>query len=171
MRFLTTLLLLGALALGQTNEEDDIREAVFRHQFEHNASGQKQNANAYYLCGPGKNRDLPADFMKRFATHKPPVRICSASHYDPNYGLVDNKTGRTGLSFHLGDVKWTSDSEVEVQGGYYEGNMSSSNNTYSVRKQNGKWVVTQDVMNTIASRYPSRNAAAGSMRAARRAGM
>jgi hypothetical protein len=72
MRFLTTLLFLGALALGQTSEEDDIREAVFRQQFEHNASGQKQNANAYYLCGPGKNRDLPAGFMKRFASHKHP---------------------------------------------------------------------------------------------------
>jgi hypothetical protein len=32
------------------SEEDDIREAVFRHQFDHNASGQEKSAHGYYLA-------------------------------------------------------------------------------------------------------------------------
>lgn len=30
-------------------EIDDIREAVFRYQFQHNASAQQQQANAYFI--------------------------------------------------------------------------------------------------------------------------
>lgn len=60
--------------------EDDVFEAVFRYQFEHNGSLQKQNAAAYYLhLSPQlTGGDNPDDaFMKRFAGHRPPVRKVS----------------------------------------------------------------------------------------------
>ena len=60
-----------------------------------------------------------------------------------------------------------SDTEVEVQGCYYERNVNFSEDTYTVRKQKRKWIVAPDVMRI----YPTRSAADGSIRAARRAGM
>ena len=50
-------------------EEDNIREAVYRYQFQHNASALKQNAKAYFLgIEKGKGVADPSDaFMKRFA--------------------------------------------------------------------------------------------------------
>jgi hypothetical protein len=39
---------------------------------------------------------------------------------------------------------------VKVEGGYYEGNLSSSGNTYTVKMENGKWAVTNDEMHWIS---------------------
>ena len=67
---------LATQAESKTSEELDICEAVFRHVFEHNASGQQQNANAYYLLIFGK--DPTEAFLARFQEHHPPVKMGSA---------------------------------------------------------------------------------------------
>src|SRR5215813_7032364 len=56
------------------------------------------------------------------------------------------------IAFRATSVKWISDIEVEVDGGYYEAGLSASGNTYIVTKQKGKWVVSSDRMNWIAYR-------------------
>jgi hypothetical protein len=62
----------------------------------------------------------------------------------------DKKTGEEGLLFHVSKVVWKSDTEVEVKGGYYERGLSSSANTYTVKKENGKWKVKNDHMDIIS---------------------
>jgi len=131
------------------NEEDDIREAVFRWQFEHNASGQQQKAEAYFLQ-VGEKGDPSDAFMERFAKHKPPVRKGSACTADMAKGVLDKNTGEKGLIFRVTSIDWKSDSEVNVKGGYYEAGLSASANTYTVKKEKGKWRVTNDKMDWIS---------------------
>jgi hypothetical protein len=152
---LLLLLLFSRASLASDSErlgqEDDIREAVFRHQFEHNASGQQKTAHAYCLAilVNDKDSDPSEQFMKRFVHHKPPVRKWSACHWT-SVEVVENRTGRSALIFSVSKIDWTSDTEVTVGGGYEEANVSSSGNAYTVKKQNGKWVVTNDQMTVIS---------------------
>lgn len=140
-----------AVDFDRLSQEDDIRETVFRHQFDHNASGQQKSAHAYCLAilAGEKDSDPSQQFMKRFANHKPPVRRVSACHWT-SVQVVENRTGRPALIFRVSKITWTSDTEATVDGGYDEGNVSSSGNTYTVKKQDGKWAVTNDHMNVIS---------------------
>jgi hypothetical protein len=157
MRTITGIIALLALTpLGfaadswRESQIDDIREAVFRWQFHHNASGQQKKAQVYFLQ-VGENGDDPTDeFIKRFADHKPPVRKRSASSEDHGRGVRDKQTGERGLIFRVSKIEWRTDAEVEVKGGYYEANLSASGNTYTVKKQDGKWKVTNDKMDWIS---------------------
>ena len=130
------------------HEEDDIREAVFRYQFEHNASGQQKRAGVYCLS-IGENTDPSDEFIKRFAESKPPVRKISECNVGLD-GVVDKSTHKLGLEFRVGRVNWISATEVGARGGYYEGGLSASGNTYSVRKRLFRWSVTEDEMNWIS---------------------
>ena len=58
-------------------QENDIREAVFRYQFNHNSSIQGKSAAVYCLSVGEKNADPPDDLIRRFAAFKPPVRKAS----------------------------------------------------------------------------------------------
>jgi len=138
-------------------EEESIREAVFRYQFEHNASGQKQQAHAYCLSIrlSDKNTDPSDEFIKRFSGHKPPVRKASECHWAKGE-VVENRTGRPALIFAMSNITWVLETEVTVGGGYEEANLSSSGNTYTLKKQAGKWTVTGDRMNWISKNKPSR---------------
>jgi hypothetical protein len=132
------------------SQTDDIREAVFRWQFDHNASGQQKKAQAYFLGVDDKDADPTDEFMKRFADHKPPVRKASACSADAGKGVRDKKTGEKGLIFRVRKIEWKSDTEVAVKGGYYEAGLSASSNTYTVKKEKGKWKVTNDKMDSIS---------------------
>lgn len=114
----------------------DIAEATFRYQFQKNASGAQQKAEAYFLSLFAK--DPSPEFLKRFAQHKPPVQKGS-----------EFKVGN-GLAFRVITIKRVSETKVEVSGGYYEGNLSSSGNSYFVEKKDGKWVVTGERMHWIS---------------------
>lgn len=141
-------------------EELDIREATFRYLFGNNASAAKQNARSYYLAihptgnisDPGNDStkhftggDPDAAFMKRFAGNTPPVKM--SSECDLANEVRDKKTGERGVVFCTGKIRWISETEVEVQGGYYEGNLSASGGGYRVKKVNGKWTVEEGIGN------------------------
>ncbi|HYN15530.1 MAG TPA: hypothetical protein VES66_07060, partial [Terriglobales bacterium] len=98
-------------------QEEDIREAVFRYQFDHNASAQQKNANAYCLSVGEKDGDPSDRFMKRFAGHRPPVRKASACIASDR--VVDKRTAKPGLLFRVSIITWISDTEAKVAGGYY----------------------------------------------------
>ena len=130
--------------------EDDVREAVFRHLFQHNASGLQKNAKAYFL-NVEKGAD-PADvFLNRFTGHAPPVKKASQSRRGARSSQVEDKeTGAPGLVFSITRITWLSDTEAEVHGGYYEANLSASFGSYRVKKINGKWIVTETGPQMIA---------------------
>jgi len=160
----THVLILSLLLCGLTGcsgadraaQLDDIREATFRYQFSRNASGQQQNAQVYFLsiiiAGNEKSEDPSDEFMKRFAGHKPRVAKGSESRTSMEEGVRDKVTGEKGLRFHVEEVRWKSDTEVEADGGYYEAGLSASGNTYFLRKKKGKWVVERDVMHWISQK-------------------
>ena len=131
-------------------QENDIREAVFRYEFHHNSSIQGQRAAVYCLSVGEKNADPPDDFMKRFASVKPPVRKVSDCSTDTYTGVVEKRTGKRGLVFRVRSIKWVSAAEVEVVGGYFEDGLSASGDTYTVTKAQGKWIVSKARTNWIS---------------------
>jgi hypothetical protein len=124
-------------------DEEDIREAVFRYQFWHNASAKQQRAKVYFLS-IGDDKDPRDAFMARFDKHKPPVKKLSQA--TGNFGVVDKKTGERGLIFSVTTIEPVDEDKVMVEGGYYEDGLSSSGNVYTVERKNHKWVVTKDQM-------------------------
>jgi hypothetical protein len=129
--------------MAHRSQEDDIREALFRYQFEHNASAQQQTAHDYYLAVGEEGADPSDEFMRRFADHKPLVHKASACRIKPSTGEVVNKrNGKPGLRFRQGTITWVSAIEVTVWGGYDEANVSSSGNTYYPKE--AEWPLVRD---------------------------
>jgi hypothetical protein len=128
-------------------DEDDIREAVFRYEFAHNASGQQQHAKVYFLS-VDKDEDPSDAFMSRFKDHQPPVK--KRSRATGEFEVIDRDTGERGLIFRATTIKQLGEDKVEVDGGYYEAGLSSSGNTYAVARKDHEWVVTKDEMRWIS---------------------
>ena len=126
------------------SDADDIREAVFRHMFQKNASSLRQSAAVYCLSIAGGD---PGDaFMSRFGKHQPPVKKASECVVSEAHGVLDKATSARGLIFRVVKIEQTGDAKATVEGGYYEGNMSASGNIYTLEKMNGVWRVVGDVM-------------------------
>jgi hypothetical protein len=123
----------------QSKATYDIAEAVFRYQFQHNASAIQQTAGRYCLSLPG-DRSPDAVFLHRFDGNTPPVLGADD---------CERKSGKD-LFFRVQKVDWQSDDEVWVRGGYFEGNLSSSVESYRVRRKNGKWTVDGARMEAIS---------------------
>lgn len=123
----------------QAAAQPEIYEAVFRYQFEHNASGVQKGAERYCLSLPGET--MPdAAFLNRFEGNRPPVVAADQ---------CQRKTGKD-LFFRVQNLDWRSDSEVWVRGGYFEGNLSSSIESFRVIRKDGKWVVAGSRMEAIS---------------------
>lgn len=133
--------------------DDQVREAVFKHMFTHNASGMKDRAGVYFLAideGGGKRRDPSPALMARFAAQRPRVEPVSRADISFDQGVIHRQTGERGILFRIGAIKRVKDDVVEVEGGYHEGNLSASGNVYRVERIAGVWVVTGDKMEWIA---------------------
>ncbi|HEX6902356.1 MAG TPA: hypothetical protein VF789_21740 [Thermoanaerobaculia bacterium] len=120
-------------------DEQDVAEAVFRYQFDHNASGIQNKAARYCLSLPG-DRSPNEAFIQRFAGNQPPV--ASADECE--------RVGGKNLYFRIQKYDWRKDSEVWVRGGYSEGRFSSSVEAFRVVRRNGRWVVTGARMEAIS---------------------
>lgn len=123
---------------------NDIREAVFRYQFQHNASGQQQLAHAYFISV--EDGDPEDKFMERFKNHHPAVKKNSQAkgEFKKEGGNLD------GLMFHIEAINQIGPNKVEVGGGYYESALSSSGNIYTVQRVKNKWIVTRDNLQWIS---------------------
>src|SRR6478672_10738138 len=77
----------GHMASFTQQQQNDIREAVFRYQFGHNASIQGNSAGVYCISVENKP-DPPDSCMKRFAGFKPPVHKASDCSTDAYKGVV-----------------------------------------------------------------------------------
>lgn len=132
---------------------DDIREAVFRHQFLHNASGLQQDARVYFIgfyvpgdsLRQGYYLDPSDQLLTRFEGNVPPVKRFSACRQSIT-GVFDIQTGARGLLFRIESVTEIKDNEAEVTGGYFEAGLSASGNVYTVRWADGRWTVVGDHM-------------------------
>jgi hypothetical protein len=145
--------ILTCVAADRQPQIDDIREATFRFLFRKNASSLKGKAQVYFLAfgelAQTQSHDPDNAFIKRFAGNKPRVAKRSESNESPE-GVKDKTTGEIGLVFNVGDIRWISDEEVEVSGGYFEAGLSASGSTYQLRKIKGKWTVRSEEMHWIS---------------------
>ena len=116
--------------------ELDICEAVFRHQFQHNASAVQQKAAAYFL--EIRKEDPSAEFLARFAGNEPQV------HAGSKFEIGQ------GLQFRVVSIEWQDDGSVKVNGGYYEAGMSASGNVYTLEPDGESFEVTDDKMEWIS---------------------
>jgi hypothetical protein len=132
--------------------DDQVREAVFRHLFAHNGSGSRDRAAVYFLSlgDVDKPQDPSPALMARFAQHRPRVEAISRARVGFEEGVRHRDTGERGLVFGVNTIKRVSDDVVEVEGGYYEGNLSASGNFYRVERKAGVWVVTDDKMQWVS---------------------
>jgi hypothetical protein len=129
----------SATPAARAADEEQIAEAVFRYQFDHNASGMGKTAEKYCLSLPGEKMPS-AVFLQRFEGHTPPVMAADQ---------CDRKSGKN-LFFRVQKIDWRKDGEVWVRGGYYEGNLSSSLELFQVVNENGKWTVKGSRMEAIS---------------------
>ncbi len=126
----------------------DVLEAVFRHQFDKNASGGQRNVD-YFFLSLDERRDPPAELLARFKDHTP--KVLPVSFATSAAGRVRHKDlGGRGLIFRVESIVWLDENTAEVKGGYYEANLSASGNTYRVTRTDGRWKVTKDRMNWIS---------------------
>ncbi len=140
-------------------QEEDIREAVFRYQFQHIGSYPQRKVKVYFLslassspkCGES-DKDPSDRFMGRFRDKLPRVKKVSecTAGIDIKEGVRDKGTGEPGLILRAGSIKWTNDREVEVRGGYHEHGLSASGNTYRVVREGNRWIVKKDTMNWVS---------------------
>jgi hypothetical protein len=121
---------------------DDIREAVFRYQFDHITPAERDAK--LYVLGVGESCSDPSDeFLKRFAGHQPPVKKASASDWFPDKGRVDKETGGKALMFCAANIAWISDTDVEVSGAHYSAMAGVLDDYFTVKREDGKWKVTE----------------------------
>lgn len=131
-----------------SQDEADIYEAVFRHQFEQNASGAQQSAGTYFVQIQGS--DPPEEFLRRFAGQAPPVKRGSEACHAGDSSIYDRQTGKRSLMFKAGKIGRIGKNTAEVEGGYYEGNLSASGNTYRLVRHGSRWKVIADTMSWIS---------------------
>ncbi len=132
-------------------DEDDIREAVFRHLFEHNASGQQKAARVFCLQLEGKSDPSP-ELLRRFDGNEPPVKkasLCTFKRGSAKSGVQD-ETGAPGLIFRIDTIQHTGPAAAVVTGGYFEAGLSASGNVYELAREGGRWIVKNDTMRWIS---------------------
>ncbi|MFL5244891.1 MAG: hypothetical protein ACJ8FY_22545 [Gemmataceae bacterium] len=122
-----------------SDEEWDICEVVLRHQIFHSAAAGRGSATAYvevHGCNP------TGAFLDRFRGHQPQVKA----------GWRFSRG--SGVLYRIDVIRRTGVDSAEVDGGYYEGNLSSSGNTYYVVRKDGKWVMEREEMHWISQTRP-----------------
>jgi hypothetical protein len=140
----------------QLTAQDTVRVVVFRYQFDHNHSGQQHTAKVYFLSvmvleestGYWDDHDPSSGVLRCFDGNTPPVKAFSKCRRSEE-GAFDLETNEMGLLFQTGAIRWITNDQAEVDGGYFEGGLSASGDTYYLERKDGQWIVTKDVMHWI----------------------
>jgi len=147
---------LAALLTGCTlnpskaDEELQIQQTVLRYQFEHNAAANKYAIFCIAISKGETASDAPAKLIQGLndATHKAVKSSDCDAHMDN--GVTEHSSGKPALTLNVGKVNWVAKDEAVVEGGYYEAGLSSSGNTYHLKKISGVWRVVQNQLNWIS---------------------
>lgn len=140
--------------ISRSAHEDDVLEAVFRHQFGDDASGLRWRARAFFLSVYEK--DPSNNLMDRFEGHEPPLKrvseceISAIAAGSSAIHVVDSNTGEPGLICRVKRIRWVSDTEAEVEGGYYAGGRAASGYLYRVVREGEEWVVKKETLQWVS---------------------
>jgi hypothetical protein len=119
--------------VSRSAEEDRVAEALFRHLLQ-----EHQGLRVYFLSRDGA--DPSDDFMRRFQGERPLVKKNSLSVRGKYRSILDKESGAIAGIVSVGPVKWISDSEVEVGGAFYDGEVIEYR--YRMGRTNIGWIVT-----------------------------
>jgi hypothetical protein len=164
MKLLTfaALFLVASCARQEGDQIVAIQEAVFRYQFEHNASVVQQRADAFYLAlgDPHEKTaiDPPAEFLARFAALKPRIAGYSEAERNETGWVIDKKTKKAGVIFFVHSIRKTGPDTAEAKGGYQEDKLSASGNTYHLKFGWRGWCVVGASMDWISEYRPNKRA-------------
>jgi len=124
-------------------QEDDIREAVFRHKM-------KALSAPVYLAIDGKDPDV--QFMQRFVGNTPAVKRWSEGYYEkqpfPGWWR-DRQSRKKGTQLFVNQIHWISPSRVEVPGGAYCGGLCGDFGVFRLEGKGGRWVVEEYKIDAI----------------------
>jgi len=146
--------------------EGTIRELVLRDKFINNYSGALSNKDRIdttyqvYFVGFYKEIDSnyvfrgdaidPSDkFLIRFIGYIKRVKKRSDGE-KVGWDFVDKITKKKGMIFRVGPIKWISETEAEVEAGYFEGFTSADCETYWLNKKNGNWTITEKKLRWVS---------------------
>lgn len=134
--------------------EDQVRESAFRFLFDHNHSALQKAAFGYYLGVNSYDDSAKANYtplndpspelMSSFSGFTPVVKRLSDCELTDR--VRDKVTKERGLIFRLGRMNWINGNEVDVDGGYYEGNMSAAGYRLRIERRQFGWEVMKDRM-------------------------
>ena len=136
--------------LSRADEELRIQQSVLRYQFEHNAAANKYAIFCIAISKGETTSDAPAKLIQGLndATHKVVKSSDCNAHMDN--GVTERSSGKPALMLNVGKANWLAKDEAVVEGGYYEAGLSSSGNTYHLKKISGVWRVVQNQLNWIS---------------------
>ena len=119
-------------------EAADVYEAVIRYQIK----SWKLAAKSY--CVKMNGRDPKKDFLDRF--HPLPVKGASGCRRQTTAKVMmqvrDKKTGNVAVIFDVEAIRWLSENEAEVEGGYLCGSRCMAGGNYHLLRDGTHWVVT-----------------------------
>jgi hypothetical protein len=138
-----------------------VQEAVFRYQFDRNASVQQKRADVYFLAFGDLYEeeaiDPPNEFISRFATLKPRVAKYSEAGRSDTHWVTDKKTERGGVVFFVHSVRIIDRDTAEAKGGYLEHSRSASGNTYQLKLGWRGWRVVHERLDRISKKPNQRS--------------
>jgi len=148
MRVLT--LLLAVVACGCTttatreyraSEEQRIREAVLSEYL-----GSRDTNRIVFVAfqnSDGSRADPSDVVISRLRTAGIPAQRASDSATDEHTVVIDRATGKPGIIYYAGVVKWYSNSKVEVVGGCRCASLGGGFSVFIMKKEDGRWKRTK----------------------------
>jgi hypothetical protein len=118
--------------------EDDLREIVYRYQIKN----FDLIVAYHFIAVNGKNP--PAAILQRLHGGQPPVLpVSDAERIKKPMRQIQNRNDfKQGVLFNQGQIKWISDTKVDVEGGFECGDIcDEASGVYHLSKSEGKWVV------------------------------
>ena len=136
--------------LDESDEELEVQQAVLRYQFEYNAAAGKYDIFCVAIGDREASLDAPTKLIEGLNdANRKVVKFAACDENDGN-GVIERASGKPALILRVAQVKWLAKNEAVVDGGYYEASLSSSGNTYHLKKIDGIWRVKKNELNWIS---------------------
>jgi hypothetical protein len=142
----------------QTEQEDDIREAVLqklmqdwvrdldKDEAEAKNAADKESARHYnfrIFFIEINEKDPTDEFLKRFVNIPRTLKRVSDADVrkTTRMPVVDKGTGERGIIFRVDSVRWRGTGHAKVEGGYHCDGLCGAGYTFDVRFEKDRWIV------------------------------
>jgi uncharacterized protein (TIGR02996 family) len=122
----------------RASAEDDVREAVFRHQL-----GGPSRGICFLQVEDAK--DPSSYLLDRLSDAKCRLKPLSAAQKGGMDGVVDRETGERGI-LRVDAIRWGDENRCEVEGGYWADGLAADGNVYQVELKDGIWAIVGERM-------------------------